>query len=271
VWIMVPAGAPTESTIELLIDKLEPGDIIIDGGNSKWSDSQRRYTALKERGLHFVDVGTSGGIWGISEGYCMMVGGDEDVVNSLRPIFETLAPAPDRGWGRVGPSGAGHYTKMVHNGIEYGMMQAYAEGFELMRARHQLVGDVSQVAEIWRHGSVVRSWLLDLTAEALLGNPALDELSDFVADSGEGRWTVQDAIDLGVPVPVIAASVQTRFYTQQPVSYAGKMLSAMRRAFGGHAVKKLESAAVESDVPEVEPLSRPGQASTPEGLKGDAS
>nr|WP_110884758.1 decarboxylating 6-phosphogluconate dehydrogenase [Deinococcus yavapaiensis] len=269
VWIMVPAGAPTESTIQLLVDRLSPGDIIIDGGNSKWTDSQRRAEMLKDKGLNFVDVGTSGGIWGLTEGYCMMVGGDTQVVESLRPIFEALAPAPSKGWGHVGPSGAGHYTKMVHNGIEYGMMQALAEGFELMRARHELVGDVSQVADIWRTGSVIRSWLLDLTADALLGNPALDELSDYVADSGEGRWTVQDAVELGVPVPVIAASVQTRFYTQQPVSYAGKMLSAMRRAFGGHAVKTIQQPKVEGHVPEVDPLATPGEASTPAGLKGE--
>lgn len=260
VWVMVPSGAATESTVQQLAKVLSAGDTIIDGGNSKFTDSARRARELAERHIHFVDVGTSGGIWGLSEGYCMMVGGKPEAVGRLRPIFETLAPAPDQGWGHVGPSGAGHYTKMVHNGIEYGMMQAFAEGFELMRAKNALVEDVAQVAQIWRHGSVIRSWLLDLTADALAGNPALEDLSDYVADSGEGRWTVQDAIEMGVPVPVISASVQTRFYTQQEYSYAGKMLSAMRRAFGGHAVKKVEAHARESVVPAVDPLATPDKA-----------
>jgi len=260
VWVMVPSGVPTESTIMGLADLMSEGDVIIDGGNSRFTDSVRRAETLAARGLHFVDVGTSGGIWGLQEGYCMMVGGKADAVELVRPALESLAPAPDRGWGHVGASGAGHYTKMVHNGIEYGMMQAFAEGFELMRAKHALVQDVAQVAEIWRHGSVIRSWLLDLTADALVGNPALDELSDYVADSGEGRWTVQDAMEMGVPIPVIATSVQTRFYTQQEYSYAGKMLSAMRRAFGGHAVRKVEVHAQDSVVPEMDPLATPDQA-----------
>ncbi len=259
-WVMVPAGAPTESTIMQLADLMSEGDVIIDGGNSKFTDSVRRAEVLAGRHLHFVDVGTSGGIWGLQEGYCMMVGGKAEAVELVAPALRSLAPAPDKGWGHVGPSGAGHYTKMVHNGIEYGMMQAFAEGFELMRAKHALVQDVSQVAEIWRHGSVIRSWLLDLTADALVGNPALEELSDYVADSGEGRWTVQDALEMGVPVPVIATSVQTRFYTQQEYSYAGKMLSAMRRAFGGHAVRKVEQTARESVVPEIDPLQTPAEA-----------
>ena len=256
-WVMVPAGPATESTIQQLADRMSEGDIIIDGGNSKYTDSVRRAETLAQRGIWFVDVGTSGGIWGLKEGYCMMVGGKKEPVAHLTPIFQTLAPAPDRGWGHVGESGAGHYTKMVHNGIEYGMMQAFAEGFELMRAKHALVHDISQVAEIWRHGSVIRSWLLDLTAEALLGNPHLEELSDYVSDSGEGRWTVQEAIEMGVPIPVISMSVQSRFYTQQETSYAGKVLSAMRRAFGGHAVKTLEQPAQETVVPDVTPLTSP--------------
>ena len=260
VWVMVPAGAPTESTIQQLASLMQPGDTIIDGGNSKYTDSQRRAEALSPLGIHFVDVGTSGGIWGLQEGYCMMIGGPDEAVSRLAPILRTLAPAPDRGWGHVGPSGAGHFTKMVHNGIEYGMMQAYAEGFELMRAKTTLNLDVAQIAELWRHGSVVRSWLLDLTADALKGDADLADLSDFVADSGEGRWTVESSIELGVPLPVITLSVQMRFRSQQQLSYSGKMLSAMRRAFGGHAVKKLEAPSRESTVPGVQPLERPENA-----------
>ena len=237
IWIMVPAGAPVDATIEALLPSLESGDIVIDGGNSNYKDTIRRAGQCSEAGHHFVDVGTSGGIWGITEGYSMMVGGDEDVVESLRPIFETLAPAPDQGWGRTGPSGAGHFVKMVHNGIEYGLMQAYAEGFALMDAKKEFDLDVAQIADIWRHGSVVRSWLLDLTSNALEENPDLDGIAPYVPDSGEGRWTVIEAIDLDVAAPVIALSLLRRIGSRDEVDYADKLLSAMRNQFGGHAIK----------------------------------
>jgi len=237
-WVMVPSGEPTEKTIAELSGVLETGDIIIDGGNSNYKDSVRRATMLKDKELHFVDVGTSGGIWGLAEGYSMMVGGEKGVVEQLRPIFETLAPDADKGWGYVGPSGAGHFVKMVHNGIEYGLMQAYAEGFEIMKARKEFGLDLHQVAEIWRHGSVVRSWLLDLTAEALAEDQNLSDIEGWVADSGEGRWAVFDAIDLDVPAPVITLSLQMRFVSRQRESYAAKLLAAMRNKFGGHGVKR---------------------------------
>ncbi len=237
IWIMVPAGAPVDATIEALLPSLESGDIVIDGGNSNYKDTIRRAGQCSEAGHHFVDVGTSGGIWGITKGYSMMVGGDEDVVESLRPIFETLAPAPDQGWGRTGPSGAGHFVKMVHNGIEYGLMQAYAEGFALMDAKKEFDLDVAQIADIWRHGSVVRSWLLDLTSNALEENPDLDGIAPYVPDSGEGRWTVIEAIDLDVAAPVIALSLLRRIGSRDEVDYADKLLSAMRNQFGGHAIK----------------------------------
>jgi 6-phosphogluconate dehydrogenase len=238
VWVMVPAGAPTESTVDALAALLSPGDIIVDGGNSNYKDTMRRAAMVKEKGLRFVDVGTSGGIWGLAEGYSMMVGGDEEAVNQLRPVLETLAPAPDQGWGHVGPSGAGHFTKMVHNGIEYGLMQAYAEGFEIMRAKEEFGLDLHQVAEIWRFGSVVRSWLLDLTADALAGDPELGDIKGWVADSGEGRWTVFEAVDLDVPAPVITQALLARFTSRQDESYSAKLLAAMRNQFGGHAVKR---------------------------------
>ena len=257
VWVMVPAGAITQAVIDDLAGRFSAGDIIIDGGNSNFKDTMRRAEVLAEKGIHFVDVGTSGGIWGLKEGYAMMVGGPEEAVERLRPFLETLAPAPDRGWGRMGPSGSGHYVKMVHNGIEYGMMQAYAEGFELMRAKTEFGLDMAQIAELWRHGSVVRSWLLDLTAEALKNDADFSQLSDYVADSGEGRWTIIDSIEQGVPAPVITLATQMRFRSQQEVSYAGQMLSAMRRAFGGHAVKTLEAPKQEGLVPEVEPGQSP--------------
>jgi 6-phosphogluconate dehydrogenase len=240
VWVMVPSGEPTEKTIESLAGVLERDDIIIDGGNSNYKDSVRRATTLKDTGLHFVDVGTSGGIWGLSEGYSMMVGGDEVIVQSLQPIFETLAPGPDKGWGHVGPNGAGHFVKMVHNGIEYGLMQAYAEGFDIMKMRKEFDLDLHQIAEIWRYGSVVRSWLLDLTAEALAEDQDLSLIEAWVADSGEGRWTVADAMDLDVPAPVITLSLLMRFVSRQKESYAAKLLAAMRNKFGGHDVKSTE-------------------------------
>ncbi|MCL7454693.1 MAG: decarboxylating 6-phosphogluconate dehydrogenase [Anaerolineae bacterium] len=238
VWVMVPAGDPTEQTVEDLAAFLSPGDIIVDGGNSNYKDTMRRAARVTAQGLHFVDVGTSGGVWGLAEGYSMMVGGEEEAVEQLRPVLETLAPAPDQGWGHVGPSGAGHFVKMVHNGIEYGLMQAYAEGFEIMRAKGDLNLDLHQVAEIWRFGSVVRSWLLDLTADALADDPELSDIKGWVADSGEGRWTVFEAVDLDVPAPVITLALQARFVSRQEESYAAKLLAAMRNQFGGHAVKR---------------------------------
>jgi 6-phosphogluconate dehydrogenase len=237
VWIMVPAGEPTQSTIEALADLLGKGDIIIDGGNSFYKDTVRRTQLLGDKNIEMVDVGVSGGIWGLKEGYGMMAGGSKEAMKLLQPIFESLAPAPDRGWGHVGPNGAGHFVKMVHNGIEYGMMQAYAEGFALMKAKTEFNLDLHQVAEVWRYGTVIRSWLLDLTAKALGGDPELDELEAWVDDSGEGRWTVQEAVDLAVPVPVIAESLFARFSSRLPDNFASKLLAAMRREFGGHAVK----------------------------------
>jgi len=265
VWLMVPAGKITQAVIDDLAGRLSAGDIIIDGGNSNYKDTVSRAETLAQKGIHFVDVGTSGGVWGLQEGYAMMVGGPEEAVERLRPVLEVLAPAADRGWGRMGPSGSGHYVKMVHNGIEYGMMQAYAEGFELMKAHQGFNLDMAQIAELWRHGSVVRSWLLDLTAEALKNQADFSQLSDYVADSGEGRWTIIDSIELGVPTPVITLATQMRFRSQQEVSYAGQMLSAMRRAFGGHAVKTLETPKQEGLVPEVEPGQSPS-AAAPENI-----
>ena len=238
IWIMVPAGDPVDETIAKLKPFMQKGDIFIDGGNSNYKDTQRRHDALKAEGFEFVDVGTSGGIWGITEGYSMMIGGDEDVVERLRPIFETLAPGADKGWGRVGPSGAGHFVKMVHNGIEYGVMQAYAEGFSIMKAKKPLDLDLTQISEIWRYGSVVRSWLLDLTADALKKNPTLEGLEAYVPDSGEGRWTVFEAIDLNVSAPVITESLIRRLRSREENNFTDRMLSVMRNEFGGHAVKK---------------------------------
>ncbi len=238
VWVMVPAGTPTEDTITALSQLLSPGDIVIDGGNSNYKDTRRRAAALKKKGLQLVDVGTSGGIWGVAEGYSMTVGGDTDAVETLRPLFSTLAPSPDRGWGRVGPSGSGHFVKMVHNGIEYGLMEAYAEGFELLRRKEEFALDLGTIAEIWRSGAVIRSWLLDLTARALAENPDLAGIAAFVPDSGEGRWTVQEAIELGVPLPVITLALQERFRSRNPDSFADRLLAALRGQFGGHTVKE---------------------------------
>lgn len=239
-WVMVPAGDPTEKTIQDVASSMEAGDIIIDGGNSNYKESQRRGAELKEKGIHFVDVGTSGGVWGLTEGYSMMVGGAEEAIRTITPVLETLAPAADQGWGHVGPVGSGHFVKMVHNGIEYGLMQAYAEGFDLMGKKEEFGLDLHQIAEIWRFGSVVRSWLLDLTANALEENPTLEGIAPYVPDSGEGRWTVIESIDLAVSIPVIALSLQQRFASRDEDSYANKMLSAMRNQFGGHAIKKSE-------------------------------
>lgn len=238
VWVMVPAGRPTESTVDELGSHLAAGDIVINGGNSSYKESMRRAATLQEKGIYFIDVGTSGGVWGLAEGYSMMVGGADEAVEHIRPVLETLAPGPDRGWGHVGPAGAGHFVKMVHNGIEYGLMQAYAEGFEIMKAKTDFELDLHQIAGIWRFGSVVRSWLLDLTADALADDPHLSDIRGWVADSGEGRWTVFESIDLDVPAPVITASLMARFVSRQEESYAAKLLAAMRNQFGGHAVKQ---------------------------------
>ena len=240
VWVMVPSGDPTEATISALADLLSAGDIVIDGGNSNYKDSMRRAAALKMKGIDFLDVGTSGGIWGLTEGYCLMVGGEPDAYQRLEPVFQTLAPGPDRGYGHVGPAGAGHFVKMVHNGIEYGLMQAYAEGFELLNAKRELDLDLAQIAEIWRYGSVVRSWLLDLAAAALHDDPRLESIQAYVEDSGEGRWTVQESIDLAVPVPVITLALQTRYRSRQEQPFGARLLAALRNQFGGHAVRKAE-------------------------------
>jgi 6-phosphogluconate dehydrogenase len=235
VWVMVPAGDPTESTINALAALLSPGDVIIDGGNTNFHDDVRRARALAEKQLHYVDAGTSGGIWGLTEGYCLMVGGEADICKRLEPIFLTLAPKD--GYMHVGDHGAGHYVKMVHNGIEYGMMQAYAEGFELMQAG-PYKPNLARIAALWDHGSVVRSWLLQLAARALAEDPELSTITGYVEDSGEGRWTVQEAIERAVPLPVITASIFTRFRSRQNNPFAERMLAALRNQFGGHAVKK---------------------------------
>jgi len=237
-WVMVPSGNATEATINALAERFAPGDTIIDGGNSNYKDSVRRAAMLAERGLHFVDVGTSGGVWGLAEGYSMMVGGDEQAVEGVRPILETLAPAADQGWGRVGPAGSGHFVKMIHNGIEYGLMQAYAEGFEILKAKKEFGLSLSQIAEIWRTGSVVRSWLLDLTANALAEDENLTDIAAWVPDSGEGRWTVFEAVDLDVAAPVITAALQRRLRSRAEAPFADKLLAALRNQFGGHGVKR---------------------------------
>jgi 6-phosphogluconate dehydrogenase len=237
VWIMLPAGDVTEGAIERIAANLEAGDVIVDGGNSNYHESIRRAEMLRPRGIGFVDAGTSGGIWGRTEGYGLMVGGDAEAVALVKPALATLAPGPERGWGHVGPSGAGHFVKMVHNGIEYGMMEAYAEGFEILRAKTDFNLDLHQVAEVWRFGTVIRSWLLDLTSNALSKDASLSDIEGWVADSGEGRWTVEEAIDLDVPAPVISTALWMRFRSRQDESYAARLLAAMRHQFGGHAVR----------------------------------
>jgi len=258
VWVMLPAGAPTEETIDTLSQLLEAGDVIIDGGNTYYKDDIRRARALKDKGLNYIDVGTSGGVWGLERGYCMMIGGDADVVTRLDPLFDALAPGlgdiartkdrvaeddrAERGYIHAGPAGSGHFVKMIHNGIEYGMMQAFAEGFDILKtkASENLPEDqrfdlnVADIAEVWRRGSVVSSWLLDLTADALASDPQLDGFSGEVADSGEGRWTIEAAIEQAVPVPVLSSSLFARFRSRQQRTYGDKMLSAMRFGFGGH-------------------------------------
>jgi len=238
IWLMVPAGEVTDGTIAALTPLLASGDTLIDGGNSNYRDTQRRAAALAPRGINYVDSGTSGGVWGLAEGYSLMIGGDKAVVERLKPIFETLAPAADKGWGHVGAVGSGHYTKMIHNGIEYGLMQAYAEGFSILQHKQEFNLDLGQIAEIWRYGSVVRSWLLDLTADALAKNPTLKGIAPYVVDSGEGRWTVSEAVELGVPAMVITASLLERFRSRDSDSFIDKLLAAMRNEFGGHDIKK---------------------------------
>jgi 6-phosphogluconate dehydrogenase len=240
VWVMVPAGQTTDDTIEKLSKLLAKGDTVIDGGNSNYKDTLRHAALLEGKGIDFLDCGTSGGVWGLAEGYSLMIGGKSEVMEKMRPIFETLAPAPDKGWGYVGPHGAGHYVKMIHNGIEYGMMQALAEGFNIMKAKQEFGLDLAQISEIWRYGSVVRSWLLDLTALALKADPTLSDIQPWVADSGEGRWTVAEAIDHDVPAPIITLALQMRFVSRDNENYSARLLSAMRNQFGGHAVKKTD-------------------------------
>lgn len=237
VWMMVPAGEPTQSTVEELKTLLGENDIVIDGGNSNYKETLQRGDSLAEKGIYYLDVGTSGGVWGLEEGYSMMVGGEGEPVAYITPLLETLAPGPEKGWGHVGPRGSGHFVKMVHNGIEYGVMEAYAEGFEILKAKEDFDLDLHQVSEIWRFGSVIRSWLLDLTARALEENPTLEGIDDWVDDSGEGRWTVFEAIDLDIPAPVITLALQSRLVSRQEESFAHKLLAAMRHQFGGHAVK----------------------------------
>lgn len=238
-WLMLPSGDPTEQTINILSSGLEPGDIIIDGGNSNYNDSIRRSSYLATKNISFLDVGTSGGIWGISEGYSLMVGGDINVFRFVEPILKTLAPGETKGYGHVGPSGSGHFVKMIHNGIEYGIMQAYAEGFELLNAKSNFKIDLLKVAEIWRFGSVIRSWLLDLIASALKDDPNLNDFSSYVDDSGEGRWTLEESINLDVPIPVIALALQARFRSRQENPFGLRLISAMRNQFGGHTSKSI--------------------------------
>lgn len=242
IWLMVPTGEATETTINTLAEKLAPGDFVVDGGNSFYRDSMRRALALLHRKILFLDVGTSGGIWGLKEGYCLMVGGEIQAFHHLEPAFKTLAPSPDKGYGHVGPSGAGHFVKMVHNGIEYGMMESLAEGFELMQTKAELKLDLHQIAQTWRSGSVIRSWLLDLTAAALKEDPRLENIEAYVEDSGEGRWTVQESLELKVPIPVITQSLQARFRSRQTRPLAPRLVAALRRQFGGHAVKLAKKA-----------------------------
>ena len=237
IWLMVPAGDPTEETIYQLIPLLSRGDTLIDGGNSYYKDSIRRAKVLKEKGIYFLDSGTSGGIWGLTEGYSLMIGGEKEGVSRLIPVFKALAPGSDKGWGHVGSSGAGHFAKMIHNGIEYGMMQAYAEGFSLLKAKKEFNLNLAQIAEIWRFGSVVRSWLLDLAAGALAKDQDLNHVKGWVEDSGEGKWTVFEAIDLSVSAPIITESLLRRFRSREENPFTDKMLAALRHAFGGHAIK----------------------------------
>src|SRR6059058_1762119 len=265
VWVMLPAGKITETTIGELADRLEPEDIVLDGGNAFWKDDIRRAKALRKRDIHYVDVGTSGGIWGLERGYCMMIGGPTDVVQRLDPLLATLAPggpgktAAERGYLHCGPAGAGHFVKMVHNGIEYGLMQAYAEGFDILKnagiealpAEHRFNLDIADIAEVWRRGSVIPSWLLDLTASALARNDTLDNYSGFVEDSGEGRWTINAAIDEAVPAEVLTAALFARFRSRKQHTFAEKILSAMREGFGGHKETQQHADPARQNAPDI--------------------
>ena len=234
---MLPCGTPTEHMIQELIPVLEAGDIMIDGGNSNYHDTQRRGVMLAKHDIHYVDSGTSGGVWGLKNGYCLMVGGENEAIKEIEPILKTLAPAEDRGWAHVGPTGSGHFTKMIHNGIEYGMMQALSEGLSLLKGKEEFNLDLAQITELWRHGSVVQSWLLDLTADFLDKDQGLENIAPIVADSGEGRWTVSEAIDQGIPAPVLSLALHMRFASQDTPAYGNRLLAMMRNAFGGHAVQ----------------------------------
>jgi 6-phosphogluconate dehydrogenase len=247
IWLMIPAGDPTRQQIEALAPLLAPGDLVVDGGNSFYQDSMHHAAMLKQHGIQFMDVGVSGGIWGFQEGFCLMAGGDQASFAALEPVLRTLAPP--EGYRRVGSVGAGHFVKMVHNGIEYGLMEAYAEGFELMRAKTEFDLDLHDIAELWRHGSVVRSWLLDLAADAFEHDPDLAELKGYVADSGEGRWTVQETIDLAVPAPVITLALQMRFLSRQEDSFGAKVLAALRNEFGGHTILRADEPKPEQTKP----------------------
>ena len=239
VWLMLPAGDVTQATMDELAGLLGEGDAIIDGGNANYRETLRRGESLAGHGIHLLDAGTSGGIWGLTEGYSLMVGGDRDVFLRLEPIFQALAPGPDRGYSRVGPTGAGHFTKMVHNGVEYGLMQAYAEGFELLQAKQDDFDlDLLSIAKTWQHGSVVRSWLLDMAVRALEEDSGLESLASYVEDSGEGRWTVNESVELAVPTPVITAALYQRFRSRQQEPFSGRMLAALRNQFGGHSVRR---------------------------------
>ena len=238
VWLMLPCGAPTENMIQELIPLLDNGDIVIDGGNSNYHDTQRRGTMLATHDIHFIDSGTSGGVWGLKNGYCLMVGGDNAAVKEIEPALKALAPAEDRGWAHVGPIGSGHFTKMIHNGIEYGMMQALSEGLSLLKGKEEFNLDLAKITELWRHGSVVQSWLLDLTADFLDKDQGLEDIAPVVADSGEGRWTVVEAIDQGIPAPVLSLALHMRFASQDTPAYGNRLLAMMRNAFGGHSVQE---------------------------------
>ena len=237
IWLMIPAGDPTEHAFQTLLPLLEDGDTVVDGGNSNFRDSKRRASEAKAKGVFFLDAGVSGGVWGLTEGYCLMVGGEEEGFRIIEPALQTLAP--EDGYAHVGPSGAGHFVKMVHNGIEYGLMQAYAEGFELLRGIDDFELDLGQVASLWQHGSVVRSWLLELLERAFEEDPGLEQIRGYVEDSGEGRWTVHEAIEAAVPVPAIALALFARFSSRQDESFAAKVNAALRKQFGGHAVKSV--------------------------------
>jgi 6-phosphogluconate dehydrogenase len=238
VWLMLPAGDVTESYVRQMSKLLQPDDVLVDGANSYYKDSMRRGKLLADSGISFVDAGVSGGVWGLDNGYALMVGGSDDAFARIQPVVQALAPAADRGWVHAGPAGSGHFVKMIHNGIEYGMMQAYAEGFALMKGREDFDLDLAEIAESWRHGSVVRSWLLDLSATVLAGDQDLSGVEPFVADSGEGRWTAMEGIEQGIPTPVMSLALMSRFASQGKHDFSSKLLAMMRNQFGGHAVKK---------------------------------